>query len=553
MTPTVGFAPELSRLEHAIRVNLFAGGGGASEGERMATGRSPTIALNHSPVAIAMHRANHPDSTHYIEDVYAVDPREVTGGREVELLWASPTCTHFSRARGGELLDQKIRGLAWAILPWIVHARPRVIVVENVPEFLTWGPLCRQHAPDCPAGDSGATKVKCAKHCRFGRPIKARAGETFRAWRRKIESKGYSVEARTLVAWEYGAPTTRERTYIVMRADGQPATWPAPTHAPEPTPERPNRWRTAADVIDWSMPCPSIFDRRRPLVRNTLARIVRGVGKFVLQAARPFVLKVKTHGGGGNEPTSVDAPLRTITASKRGELAVGTAFLAKHYSERRPDEVMGQDLARPMGTVTAKDHHALVCASIVKFYGTATGSAADAPLHAVTADGLKHGLSAAFLSRYNGESVGQMPDAPIGTLDTHDRYAVASARLADRGQVSEWTPEVERRARLVYRLMVDHGYAGPGLDHQRQIVVVRIDGQAFVIWDLGMRMLTPRELFSAQGFGPEYVIDPIGPRGKRLTSTEQVRACGNSVCPPVARAIIEAALGIRRMPEAQPN
>lgn len=444
----------------SISVNLFAGGGGASLGELEATGRSPTIAVNHWPVAIAIHQANNPTTEHYIEDVYAVDPRVVAAGRRVGFLWMSPTCTHFSRASGAALKDQKIRGLAWSIMPWIVHARPDVIVLENVPEFLTWGPLHRRHAEGCD-GD----EARCAKHCRYGRPIRSRAGETFRAWKRKIESKGYSFEARKLVAWEYGAPTTRERVYIIMRADGHPATWPAPTHAREPSAARPHRWRTAADIIDWSIPCPSIFGRKKALVEKTEARLVRGVGKYVLEAARPFLLKVN----------DVQAPHPTVVA-----------------------------------------------------------------------EGEKTALTLAFLARYNGQSVGQDPDHPLGTLDTRDRYAVVSARCA--GPVDDllatWTPEVERRARQVYHLMLRHGHDGPGMDHEAQLVTVQVDGQTLVIWDLGLRMLTARELFLAQGFSPSYVIDPIGPNGRRVTHTEQIRACGNSVCPPVARAIVRAVLGI---------
>lgn len=595
-------------------MQLFAGGGGASEGEVIATGRSPDIAINHSPVAIAMHRANHPSTQHFIEDVYAVDPREATGGRRVQFLWMSPTCTHFSRAKGASLRDQKIRGLAWSVLPWIKHCRPEIIVLENVPEFLTWGPVCRRHADDCADGGH-SDGTGCSKGCAFGKPIKERAGQTYRAWREKIVSKGYSFEARKLIAWEYGAPTTRERLYIVMRADGQPATWPMPTHAKDPTPARPHRWRTAAEIIDWSIPCPSIFERSRALVAKTEARIVRGVGKFVLENNRPFVIpvnhggvgrrdhrvhdldapmptvtggqrgghalvapmvvKAKTHGGGGNDAMSAEEPLRTITASKRGEFAVAVpylihrsngerpgqaprtydinaphptvvsgglktsvvaAFLAKHYSERRPGEVLASDVDAPVGTVTAQDHHALVAASLVKFYGTSTGQQIELPLGTVTSEGWKHGLAVSFLSRYNGQSVGQVADAPIGTLDARDRYAVMSASVA------EWDADIERRARRVYRLMVKHGYKGRGLDHENQLVTVVVDCVALVIYDLGMRMLTPRELFRAQGFEDSYVIDPVGPRGKRLTKTEQIRACGNSVCPPVAAAIVRAVL-----------
>lgn len=600
-----------------IRVNMFAGGGGASEGEREATGTSPTLVINHWPVALAIHRANHPDSIHLIEDVFRVDPRVAAYGCEVECLWASPTCTHFSRASGEELKDGKIRAQAWSILPWIKYARPVAIVVENVVEFLQWGPLHRTHTVGCPMFGERATscRARCKKKCQFGTPIKTRAGETFRAWEHKIRSKGYSFSYRKLVAWEYGAPTTRERVYIVMLRDGAEFEWPSPTHARVPTPERPNLWRTAADIIDWSIPAPSIFTRKKPLVHKTEARLVRGLGKFVLQAARPFlisvdrgcaaqadgrapridvqsacVLKVKSYGGGGNDAASVAEPLRTVTASKRGEFAVGVAslsapymvhrsngervgqaprvydvqaphptivaqglktsvveaalvedpqvaaFLATHFSERRAGEVMARELDRPTGAVTAKDHHALVAASLIKFYGTSSAVAVDRPLDTVTGGGWKHAVSTAFLSRYNGQSVGQVADSPIGTLDSHDRYSVVEA------EVSTWSPEVETRAHQVYDLMVRHGYAGPGLDHERRIVVVTIGGVQFVVGDLGMRMLVPRELFLAQGFPPDYVLDVAAPNGRAVTNTDLIRACGNSVCPPVAAAIVRSVM-----------
>lgn len=559
---------DLAVEDEPIDVDLFAGGGGASLGKRMATGRSPTIAVNHSAVAIAMHRENHPETEHYIEDVFAVDPRKAARGRRVRLLWMSPTCTHFSRAKGAALKDRKIRGLAWSIMPWIVHTRPDTIVLENVVEFLGWGPLHRQHALDC-AGDSEGNG--CTKQCRYGYPIKERAGQTFHAWRKKIESKGYSFEYRKIVAWEHGSPTTRERLYIIMHADGGPAVWPAPTFAREPSPSRPNRWRTAADVIDWEVACPSIFDRPKAHVAATRARLARGVRKFVLESPRPFLLSVKSWGGGGNEPRSIDLPMRTVTASDRGEFAVATpymihrsngerpgqapriydveaphptvvaegqktaacvAFLAKHYSERRPGETMGSSLEEPIRTITAQDHHALVAASLIKF-----GQDATTPLDTVPAGGDKHSVSAAFLTHYNGQSIGQDPANPIGTIDTRDRYGAVQAKFA-----ADWTPEVAFKARRVYRFMLEHGHDGPWMDHDHEIVVVTAHGVQLVIFDLGMRMLTPRELFRAQGFPDSYIIDPFGPRGKRLNKTEQIRAVGNSVCPQVAEAIVRSIL-----------
>jgi len=524
-------------------------------------GSSPDVAVNHWPQAIAIHRANHPETMHYIEDVFDVDPVEAAAGRPVGFLWMSPTCSHFSRAKGRALRDERIRAQAWIIRPWIEKTRPEVIVLENVVEFETWGPLIDHHEDGCPGGADGEG---CWDACGYGRPDKARAGETYCEWRDWITSQGYSFEARRLVAWEYGAPTTRERLYIIMRADGQSARWPAPTHAPEPTSERPHRWRTAAEVIDWSIPCRSIFGRKKSLARATLSRLVRGTGKFVLESDRPFLLRdgVPLGDVGGTGSEGVEA----------------AAYLVKHFSERRPGEVMGQPMDRPMGTVTARDHHSLAVASLVKFYGTSTGAPLDRPLGAVTAQGMKHGLSVAYLSRYNGCSVGQSPGSPLGTLDTRDRYSLVRAELVDLavlpsgsaaslGRAELVDPAVlpsgsaaslgaaelcdfpgldevtARRARRVYDLMVEHGYQGPGLDHDLRIAFVRVDGAMYVVVDLAMRMLVPRELFRAQGFPDSYVIDPVGPTGRPLSGRDQVRACGNSVCPPVARAIVASVLG----------
>lgn len=619
-----------------IDVDLFAGGGGASLGKLWATGRSPDVAVNHWVGAIAMHSANHPETRHLLEDVYAVDPIEVCGDRRVRMLWASPTCTHFSRAKGRALRDRKIRGLAWAIIPWIHRVRPEVIILENVVEFLTWGPVSRVHDDGC-CGDGDG--VGCERSCGYGMPIRARAGETFAAWRKKILNYGYSLEHRKIAACDYGSPTTRERLYVVMRADGRPHDWPAPTHARVPTAQRPQRWRTAAeDVIDWSIPVPSLFDRRKPFKPPTERRLVRGLSKYVLAPeARPFlfmtthggrahdvddpvrtvtgahrgeinlvspmVMKTKTYGGGGNDARPADRPVGTVLGSSRGELAVGAAymihvsngerpgqlpriydvraphpavvaegrktavgaaFLALHYSERREGEVMGVPVDEPTRAVTARDHHALVAANLVKLHGTSTVAEVSEPLHAVLASGTHHALSAAYLTRYNGQSVGQQPDVPVGTLDARDRYGLVEVDLA---ALPTWTPEIAGRAHQVYDLCVRHGYDGPGLDHDLRIVTLVASGHVLVVYDLGMRMLVPRELFRANGFPDTYAIDPRvpvaprrgakgakGARGARaraevkfktMTRTDQVRAVGNSVCPHVAEALVRSAIATR--------
>jgi len=606
-------------------VDLFAGGGGASTGIERAIGRSPDIAINHSPEAIAIHAANHPTTKHYIENVYKVDPRRATGGRPVALLHLSPDCSHHSKAKGGKPRQQKIRGLAWVAVTWAQRARPRVITLENVEEWLDWGPLDRS----------------------TGQPIKARKGQTFRAWRRKLERLGYVVEHRLLRACDFGAPTTRRRLFLIARCDGRPIRWPAPTHGPANT-GRPKPHRTAAEIIDWSISCPSIFDRDRPLAGKTLARIARGIRKYVLEAARPFVIavnhggvgrtdhrvhdldspmptitggqrgghalvsplvvKAKTHGGGGNDAMRADEPLRTVTASKRGEFALvaptfvrtsmhqsnagcayspeeplrtittdgglalavpylvhrsngeregqapriydvarplGTivaqgqkhaicaAFLAKHYSARDTGGWNGGSPAdSPVGAVTVRDHHSLVAAHLTKLYGTSTGADVLEPVPTVTADGQHIGAVAAHLVRYNGDRPGAERvaglDQPLGTQDTSNRFALVAAFLARyNGQSTGQRPDSP-----IGTLDTTDRYA---------LVTVTIGGEEYAIVDIGMRMLTPRELFRAQGFPDSYVIDPVGPNGKPLTKTAQIRACGNAVPPDFADAIVSAA------------
>jgi len=538
-------------LGDELIVDSFAGGGGASTGIEMALGRSPDLAVNHDPEAIAMHAANHPATEHRIESVWRVDPRIACRGKPVALAWFSPDCKHHSKAKGGKPRDQKIRGLAWIAVTWAHRVRPRVIALENVEEFRDWGPLHR----------SGPST---------GKPIKARRGQTFQAFVRKLESLGYTVEHRLLRASDYGAPTKRRRLFLIARCDGQSVRWPTPTHGPENT-GRPSHHRIAAEVIDWSIPCPSIFDRPKPHAKATRARVARGVHRFVLETPRPFFVHL-THGG--REHDSL-VPMPTVTAANRGELALVVpslvhrsngerpgqapriydiqqphptivaqglktslvvAHLAKHYGERRPGEVMGQQMDLPIGTVTTRDHHALVAASLVKFYGTSNARPVSEPLDTVTAGGWKHGVNMAFLSRYNGQSVGQLPSDPIGTLDTRDRYGLVETMAA------EWTPEIERKAHRVYEFMGAHGYDGQAFDHERRLVMKCVGDVCLVVYDIGMRMLVARELFRAQGFPDTYRIDPPGPDGKPLTKTAQIRMCGNSVCPPIAAAIVRAQL-----------
>jgi len=462
-------------------IDSFAGGGGASTGIELALGRSPDVAVNHDDEAVAMHQANHPSTRHLCGNVWDYDPVAVCGGRDVELAWFSPTCTHFSRAKGGPLRDAKIRSLAWVVIRWARAARPRVIILENVPEFATWCPLTAE-----------------------GMPCPKRRGKTFRAWLSQLERAGYAIESRELRACDYGAPTTRKRLFIIARSDGQPIVWPTPTHGPG----RAQPWRTAAECIDWSLPCPSIFERSRPLADKTLRRIARGIRRFVLDSPSPFI--VPTAHAGDDRVHSIEEPLRTITAQRRGDHAlVAPTLIQTGYGEREGQEPRSLDLHEPLGTVVAGGaKHALVAAFLAKHYGghEATGSSLAKSVDTITTQDHHALVTAAtvgdhreevraFLSQYNGTSTGQSAQLPIGTVTTRDRFGL-----------------------------------------------VTVHGVDYEIADIGMRMLAPRELFRAQGFPDSYVIDPIVDRAP-LTKTAQIRMCGNSVCPPIAAALVRANVG----------
>jgi DNA (cytosine-5)-methyltransferase 1 len=422
-------------LDSEIIVDNFAGGGGASTGIALALGRSPDLAVNHDPEAIAMHEANHPGALHFCGDVWDVKPAEVARGRRVGLAWFSPDCKHFSKAKNGAPnRDEKVRGLAWVVIRWAKEVRPRVIILENVEEFQTWGPLVD------------------------GRPCPERKGETFKRWLRELKRYGYVVEWRELRACDYGAPTTRKRLFLIARSDGRPIVWPEPTHGPGRLP-----YRTAAECIDYSLPCPSIFGRARPLADNTLRRIARGIERFVLPPAEPFVIRGAAHtmvqtGYGerpGQAPRCLDLhkPLGTIIAgggkNGNGKHALVSAFLAKHYGGH---ETPGAPLTRPFDTITCIDHHSLV--------------------------------------------------------------EVTHAR--------DHRPDVRAFLRAY------------GLSDE-----TRVRGERFVIVDIGMRMLQPRELYNAQGFPCDYRIE-LDVGGRPLPARAQTRMCGNSVSPMMARALVAA-------------
>lgn len=471
-------------------VDNFAGGGGASTGIAAAIGRAPDLAINHDAEAIAMHAANHPETEHRITSVWEVDPIEACKGKPVAIAWFSPDCKHHSKAKGGKPREQKIRGLAWVAVRWARKVKPRVIALENVEEFQDWGPLHKDHSNGCQG------KVTCRKGCHFQRPIKERKGETFRAFCGKLRRLGYVVEHRLLRARDYGDPTSRRRLFLVARSDNRAIVWPEPTHGPA----RANPYRTMAQCVDWSIPCPSIFDRSKPLAEPTMRRIARGVQKFVLDCAQPFIVPLTHQGERNCDP--IHAPLRTITCASRGELALAIPYLVHRSNGERPGQAPRiYDINQPIGTLVAQGQkHALCTAFLARHYGDrptggwAGGAPLDQPIPTITTRD-HHSLVTAFMVRYNGTGDAESVDQPLGTLTTKDRYG---------------------------------------------LVTVTIGGEEWVIVDIGMRMLTPRELFLAQGFPATYDITPIGPKGKPLTKTAQVRMVGNSVPPGLAAAITRA-------------
>lgn len=346
-------------MTSGLIVDLFAGGGGASTGLEWALGRSPDIAINHDPEALAMHAANHPHTRHLHNDITRVLPLEATGGRPVAILHASPDCTHFSKAKGGKPKSQYIRDLAWVVIRWAEDTPPMLITLENVEEFLTWGPLDKN-----------------------GQPIKAQAGATFRSWVRRLRRLGYRVDWRLLRACDYGAPTTRRRLFVVARRDGHPVIWPESTHGdPKSAEVRDGKllpWRTAAECIDWTLQGRSIFDRKKTLALNTQRRIAEGIRRYVLNSPEPFIV---TYYGqkklGDFRGQDLTRPLPTQTTENRFGLVA--ACMAKHYGG-----IVGHELGRPLGAVTTIDHHALTIATLIKYYGAGGGSDVNTPLHTVT-------------------------------------------------------------------------------------------------------------------------------------------------------------------------
>ena len=594
-------------------IDNFAGGGGASTGIELATGRAVDAAINHDPDAILMHRTNHPQTRHYCESVWDVDPWEVTRGRPVGLAWFSPDCKHFSKAKGSKPVDRNIRGLAWIVLKWAGTVKPRVIILENVEEFQTWGPV------------------------RKGKPVKSRRGETFRKWKEQLQAFGYEIDHRELVAADYGAPTIRKRFFLIARCDGKPIIWPERTHAPKDSEEVKNGkckpWRGAAEIIDWTIPCPSIFDTTdeikekygiravRPLAVNTRKRIARGIEKFVLQNKEPFIVPIGygerkgqaprvhdikepvstvvssgkqylcqpelspfivqvnhkgeqfrgqelkepiptitgKHGYGLATPVmtaiavskaeqclampsliqyhteqskrvrgqGVDEPIMTLDAANRYGLSV--AYLTEYFQNGRP-----LDVNSPLHTSTTKDRECLCIAHMEKFFSggyTGNGSDANTPLGTVTA--VDHnGLVETFISKFYKTGTGQKLDEPLHTVTTSaGHFGVVTVKMSRQEMNLRHWNEVREllNAYCGYAIAAD------------EILLLDVNGTLYFISDIGLRMLTPRELYAANGFPPDYIIDHDY-TGKAYGKTKQVARCGNAVPPPFAEALVRANL-----------
>jgi DNA (cytosine-5)-methyltransferase 1 len=538
-------APELrASFEDEIVVDSFAGGGGASLGISWALGRGPDIAINHDAEAIALHKANHPETEHHTEDVWKVDPVEACQGRRVGLMWLSPDCKHFSKAKGGKPVSKKIRGLAWVAIRWAAAVKPRVIVLENVEEFQTWGPVLATTNKPCPE----------------------RKGKTFRAFIAKLRKLGYAVEWKELRACDYGTPTIRKRLFIIARCDGQPIVWPKPTHGKTLQP-----WRTAAECIQWEIACPSIFTRKKALAENTLKRIARGLKKFVIESPRPFIVGVGGRQGQSPE-RSVDRPYQTITSKADSAIVVPyIATLTHHGSDRV------QDLTQPFPTVTGahRGEQALIAPTLIQRYGENEKQAPRAsditkPMNTVVPTGNGANLVAAFLAKHYKESsendvkASSLFDPAPTVMSTVHHSLVTSHLMAMRGtepshlhgdSMTEPMRTVSasgNHAAEVRAFLVQYYSEGSGQQpHSLQLPLgtvtsrdryglVTVEGIEYHIADIGMRMLEPRELYRAQGFPDTYRIDVEMPNGKRLTKTAQVRCVGNSVCPPLARAIVAA-------------
>lgn len=533
-----------------MSVVLFAGGGGSDTGISCATGRPVDLAINHSIDAIRMHKTNHPWTVHMQEDVFAVDPITATGGRPVGILWASPDCTHFSKAKGGKPVKKEIRGLSWVVVKWALYTRPRVMFMENVEEIQTWGPCIETEKglqPDpnragetykafigmlttgVPADSPGL--IECCEFLKID-PMGTEAQQL-------IHGLGYDFDSKILCAADFGVPTIRKRWFAVFRCDGRPISFPEPTHAKNGERGLP-RWRSAAEIIDWSLPCPSIFETKddikskygvnavRPLADNTLRRIIRGVDKFTIKSANPFIVECN-HSGDGHM-RSADDPLNTLTEKYTGGIVASSII---QYHSEQTDSMRGQRIDEPLMTIDASPRYGLASASLIEYFGGGRPLDILDPMHTVTARD-REALTLAHVAEFKGQDKGQSLSEPLRTV------------TASAGEFAEVQTKVERYSG---NLNLNHWpevrnllnrYCGYSLE-ENEVLLIHIAETWYYISDIGLRMLTPRELYNAMGFPPDYIIDRDY-LGREYSRSAQVARCGNAVCPPVAGALITANL-----------
>jgi DNA (cytosine-5)-methyltransferase 1 len=568
-------------MNRELIVDNFAGGGGASTGIEMATGRSVDIAINHDENAIAMHETNHPETLHYCESVFDIDPVAATAGQPVGLAWFSPDCRHFSKAKGSAPVKKEIRGLAWIVIRWILKARPRVIPLENVEEFKTWGPLVTDESGNdypCPdrVGETFAGFVAmlttgiAADH-----PALAECCDILgieeggNDHRQLIAGLGYVVDYRELRACDYGAPTIRKRFFMLMRCDGRPIAWPEPTHGDPKSLEvqsgKLKPWRTAAECIDWSIPCPSIFERKRPLAENTLRRIARGIQRFVIDSPNPFIVKCNHTSTKTTyncfRGQSLDEPLQTIT--KTHGYALVTPMIAGAGGSEYQAKPRSAD--QPMHTILKQSRAALVAPIIARQFGNSVGHRVDEPNGTITAGGGgKSQLVATFLAKhFGGNYTGPGADLaePAHTVTTVDHHALVTSNLIKfRGTCKDGQPVTEPMPTITAGglhigevrafLLKYYGNEKEGVSltdplhtvtTNDRFGLVTVEGIDYQIVDIGMRMLQPHELYAAQGFPSWYIIDQDY-RGKKYAKDKQVARCGNAVPPPFAEALVRANL-----------
>lgn len=556
----------LKKMIHGeLIVDNFAGGGGASTGIELATGYSVDIAINHDPEAIKMHKANHPNTEHYCENVWAVDPVKACNGHPVGLAWFSPDCKHFSKAKGGKPKDKNIRGLAWVALRWAGLVRPRVIMLENVEEFKTWGPLNRRH-----------------------HPIKSKQGKTFEKFVQQLTDLGYKVEFRELIAADYGAPTMRKRFFMIARCDGKTIVWPEPTHAPADSEEvkkgllKP--YVGAYTQLDFSLPCPSIFDTSeeikekygiravRPLAQKTMDRIARGFKKFILDNPEPFI--IQCNHDGERRPNDIREPMPTITG-KHGYGIVEPYMVQIGQTGFTKDR--SKDVREPLTTIVSKNEHCLISPTLIQYHSETSkdgvrGQTIEDPIMTVDSSN-RYGLVTSFLHKYYDggyKGAGETVENPLPTVTAWDHNSVVTANLiqmnnhCDGKDIRQPLPTItagDGHFGEVRAFLIKYYGQGTGQDikdpldtvtAQDRFGLVTINGTDYQIVDIGLRMLEPKELYGCQGFPDDYIIDHDY-TGKTYPRSEQVRRCGNAVCPPIPDALVRANLPELCVAERTPN